>query len=406
MIASWFGKMNGANTFPLPQGSPLITVNATSVLEQSDESSGGNGGWYGRCSIYERPDGIIVRTYREGEAHHLNLYDRIHIKFSADYGQTWSEQNKYLNGTSVTGFPMWPTTGVYAVDAKGGVHGLLVGCPNGDILVFMWCSDYAGDNDGTHMSRSTDGGLTWSTPAKITYQNTALNQNRIFFGEGHTVVDNVIYAAARYYNTDSPVSEANYLVVSTDNGITWTFRGQLSTPTDPAPRGTQEMSIEYVGNGRFVSLLREAGNSDGWFSYSNDFGYTWSTLVDVTAALGIGSTSWLGRTQMKTRAHLKKQYNWWNDRVLIVTGFVGGSDGVSTGARQNASWVGIIPIDYNLANIAWYGPFYLDVVGYDGGYGDMFYNPNLKQFVFCSYRSPVDYYGGSTKQYNFTLSFA
>jgi hypothetical protein len=405
-IANWFQQVLSHSGFPVPYGTPLINLENTRFIATNDGNPGDNDGWYGRCSVVVREDNVVVLTYREGARHDSEAYGIIHIRFSSDYGETWSQEDKYLDGSSIVGFPLRPTgAGNPSGNNRGPSHGLLILCPNGDLLCQMWNSDYGADNLGAHQSRSTDGGRSWSASQQVIFGNYGGNQNRFFFGEGHTIVNGVIYSGARNYHLSSPQTEANYVVKSEDNGLTWNVVGQITTTSSPAPRGTQEVSLEYLGNGRFIALLREAANQDGHFAYSTDYCQTWSAPVDITSALGIGPTSWLGRTQVKTRAHLKRQNSWWLDRVLIVCGFTGGTDNESTGSRRNAVWVGIIPKDYNLANISWNGPFYVDVAGYDGGYGDMFYNPELDQFVFCSYRAPTSLFDASAKQYNFSLTF-
>lgn len=403
----WFKALKNKG-FPVPSGTPTLTLTDSKVLEANDGNAGDNDGWFGRQSCIVRSDGVVVRTVREGSQHAWERYGVIHISFSDDYGATWSALDTYLDGTPISGFPTRPNgAGDPSGNDRGPSHGILTLCPNGRLLIQMWSSNYSNDNDGAHQLHSDDGGLTWSSVARKTIGSLpgGINADRVFFGEGYTIKGTRIYAGIRYYAVSSPQQEANGVAYSDDNGDTWTWLSWVTTTTNPAPRGTQEMSIEYVGGDRFVALLREAANQDGWYSYSTDNCATWSSVVDVTAAMGIGSTSWLGRTIMMTRAHLKRQSNWWNDRVLIVTGFQGGTDDQSTGARRNGAWVGIIPADYDLSNITWYGPYWLAASNYDGGYGCPFYNPITDEYVQLSYISPTSLYDASSWQFNFTLTF-
>lgn len=406
-MINWFRAIESLG-FTVPEGTPTLTLNDSKVLEANDGNDGDNDGWFGRQSCIVRADGIVVRTVREGSQHANEEYGIVHISFSDDYGETWSALDTYLDGTPITGMPMRPAgAGNPSGNARGPSHGILTLCPDGSLLVQMWSSNYSNDNDGAHQSKSTDGGLTWSAPARKTIGSLTggVNDDRVFFGEGYTIKGTRIYSAIRYYAVSSPQQEANGVAYSDDNGDTWTFLSWVTTTTNPSPRGTQEMSIEYVGGDRFIALLREAANQDGHYSYSLDNCATWSAPVDVTAAMGIGSTQWLGRTIMMTRAHLQKKNNWWNDRVLIVTGFMGSTDNQSTDTRRNGAWVGIIPIDYDLTNITWYGPYWLAAANYDGGYGCPFWNPLTEEFVQLSYISPTSLYTASSWQFNFSLTF-
>lgn len=406
-MINWFKALEGLG-FNIPSGTPTLTLIDSKVLEANDGNTGDNDGWFGRQSCIVRDDGVVVRTCREGARHDQETYGIVHISFSDDYGETWSSIDTYLDGSAITGFPMRPNgAGNPSGNQRGPSHGLLILCPDGSLLCQMWSSNYSSDNDGAHQSKSTDGGLTWSAPARIAIGSLpgGIDDDRVFFGEDYTIKGTRIYAAIRYYAVSSPQTEQNGVAISDDNGDTWTFLSWVTSTTSPSPRGTQEMSIEYVGGSRFICLLREAANQDGHYAYSEDDCATWSAPVDVTAAMGIGSTSWLGRTILKTRAHLQKKANWWNDRVLIVTGFQGGTDNQSTGARRNAAWVGVIPADYDLTNITWYGPYWLADSNYDGGYGCPFWNPDLQQFVQLSYISPTSLYDASTWQFNFELTF-
>lgn len=407
-MINWFKALEYVSN-NIPPGVPTLTLTDSKVLEATDGNSGDTDGWFGRQSCVVRKDGVVVRSVREGSAHNVETYGIVHISFSDDYGETWTALDTNLDGSAVSGAPMRPNgAGSPSGNQRGPSHGLLILCPNEDIICQMWSSNYSSDNDGPHQCRSTDGGRSWSAAARITIGSLpgGVSSDRVFFGEGYTIDENgVIYACIRNYAVSSPQTEQTGVATSSDNGVTWTFKSWTTTTSNPSPRGTQEQCIEYLGQGRFISLLREAANQDGWFSYSTDWCTTWSTIVDVTAAMGIGSTSWLGRTIMMTRAHLMRKLNWWNDRLLIVTGFQGGTDDQSTGARRNGAWVGVIPEDYDLANIAWYGPYWLAAENYDGGYGCPFYNPITKEFVQLSYISPTGFTDASSWQFNFKLTF-
>jgi hypothetical protein len=385
-------------TITAPSGTPSVSLQATKVIAAHDGSEVSNGGWYGRASVVVRY-GITILTYREGALHFENTYGRCHIRFSDDYGQTWSDENKYLDGSSVSGFPLWPTSTPYGTSDAGPVHALLTLCPNGDLIAHQWSSSYSGGfNDGAWQARSMDGGKTWIN-AKVTFQNipgTVTDSDTLYFGEDRTVVGNTIYAGVRNYEVASPQIEENFCAKSTDNGVTWSIIGRLTTLSNPSPRGTQEMSLEYIGGTRMISVLREAYNDDGWICFSDDMGVTWSSPQLATGLFGLTSGQGIGRTIINTRYHIQGKGNWQNDPVLICCGFALMSTPGSS-QRRNACWIS------KDKGINWNGPFWLDDQGYDGGYGDFIYDQNRDEYVFISYRSPTSYYDASLKQYNFKI---
>jgi hypothetical protein len=424
-MISYFNALLGSG-FSIPDGTPTLTLVGTKFIATTDGNAGDNDGWYGRPSPVTRWSPgrnrwETIMSYKEGAAHHLERYGIIHFRISLDYGATWSDEDKTPEGDAIVGAPTRPNgAGNPSGNNRGPSHGILTLCPNGYILCHMWSSDYTGtdsttNNDGGHQVRSTDGGYTWGAAARQTILNYAGSPNRTFFGEGRTVVGDTIWMIIRDCRADGVTApdfyytEQMHLAKSEDNGTTWTWVSAITTFTEPGGSGSCEASLEYLGDGRFISLLRPGGvpgpnYHDGWITWSDDMGETWSTPLEITAALGLPSNFILGRTIVKTRAHMKLQNNWWRDRVIIVCGFTS-EGGVSTGTRRNIAWAGIIPADYNYANIVWSAPCYPDDAGYDGGYGDFIWDPINEQIVYCSYRGPSSYYDSSVKQYNMTLTF-
>lgn len=416
-MTDWFRAISSAG-FSIPTGTPTLNLVGTKFLATTDGDEGDDDGWYGRPSMVVR-EGITIMTYKEGPRHDFEGDAIIHQIMSGDYGTTWTAEDVDLNSDPIVGMPTRPlNAGTPSGNTRGPSHGILTLTHTGRILCQMWSTNYSATNttthnDGAHQCHSDDGGLNWSAVSRKTFLNPnsyVIQPNTTFFGEGRVVVEGIIYCVVRDYRAGAG-TEALYVATSPDDGETWTLIGQISTHSVPGGHGVGEGSLEYVGDGRFITLLRPAGYiggfedyEDGYFAYSNDFCETWSTAIEITAAMGIASNQIVGRTIIKTRAHVKLQNNWWRDRVIIICGFTS-DEHASTGTRRNTYWVGIIPADYDLENIEYFGPYFPDTAGYDGGYGDFFYNPILDQYVFCSYRAPTSLFDASVKQYNFTLTF-
>jgi len=376
--------------FPVPAGDPVLTVNSSKILAQNNPTA--TGGWYGRSQAVVR-DGIVIHLYREATSHPVNTYGRIHIIFSDDYGGTWSDEDEYLDGTAISGFPMTPV-GAEMGQPRGPVEGYLILCPNGDLLCQMWSRENNNNNDGYHQARSTDGGLTWDTPAKITIQGYTGLADKAFAAEDRKVVDGKIYVCMRAQRNELGYQE-NFVMRSDDNGVSWNFHGQISTSTDPV-NGTKEVGMEYVGDSTWTCMLRNFNNTDGRTSRSTDNGETWSSPADTPSLYPAGMG--VGHSMIYTRGHLKLQPGWWNDPVLYAVGFIHTNSPNSTNNRRNCMWVS------KDKGLTWSGPLWLDVAIGDGGYNDMFWNPLTNEIVVVAYFGSYPD-GASLKQYNCQITF-
>jgi hypothetical protein len=355
---------------------PSVTVDSTATVATA------TGRWFGRASIAVQ-DEIVILAYREGSAHDVNDGE-LHIKFSDDYGATWSAEDTYLDGTAVTNFPMNPTLGA---GQDAGEPQLYI-APNGDLLIHMWRVDYGVSQGGTYQSRSTDGGRTWSTPALIDFGGIASDTDT-FSTDDYFVLDGVIYAGARTHDADQSPSES-MLIKSEDNGVTWEKVSTICANTEGAGgTGAWEVGLEYIGDDTIIAELRMVDLTRAYQRISTDLGATWGTLTEVTSTIGIAA-----RQRLYTRSHLKGADGWWKDSVLIMTGFVHQTPGSST-SRRNAIWISQDKGD------TWSTPFYIDTTSEDAGYGDIFWNPLTSQFVVISYKGTLA--EADLKQYNLTL---
>ena len=352
-----------------------VTVDSTDTLATE------SGQWFGRASIAVL-DGIVVLTYKEGSAHQEND-GSLHIKFSDDYGATWSAEDTYLDGSAVSGFPMNPTV---SAGQDAGEPQLYV-APNGDLLVHMWRVDYGVSLGGSYQSRSTDGGLTWSTPAVIDFGGIA-DDTKVFSTDDYFVLEGVIYAGARVYSDADGDPSQSILIKSTDNGATWS---KVSVIQDTSEGGTggQEVGLEYLGDDTIIAMLRDNPHTNSYQRVSTDLGATWGTLTDVTSTVGIA-----GRQRVYTRSHLKGSDEWWKDSVLIMVGFVH-QNPPSSQTRRNAVWIS------QDKGATWSTPFYIDSSTEDAGYGDIFWNPDTEQFVVVNYQGTLA--EAVLKKYNLTI---
>jgi hypothetical protein len=372
----------GGSTILPPVFDPAVNVDATSTI-----SSGvGGSDWVGRASIKRRDDGVLVMAYYRAERHDTNA-GALHLRFSDDNGATWTAEDTKLGGGAVTGFPMNPPV---SAGQDAGEPWIYL-APNGDLLIHMWRINYSVSMGGTYQSRSTDGGETWDSPAgPIQFAGlTVAQNNRTFATDDDFVFEGTIYAAARVYVDADGSPSASVFISSDDNGATWTRVSTIVSASDPDD-GIQETGLEYVGNARIVAMLRDNEHLKSYQSISTDMGVTWSAKADVTSTVGIA-----GRQRVYTRAHLQGEDEWWEDNVLIMTGFVHQDPGDSQD-RRNAVWVSGDFGD------TWSEPFYIDSATEDSGYGDIFYDEANDQYVVVSYQGTLA--AASLKQYRLTIT--
>lgn len=329
---------------------------------------------YSQASIKRLSSGVLVLSYAGWNTANTPLPKGmvLHIRFSQNNGTTWTAEDKYLDGSSVTNFPATP--GTLSANQGAGEPWLYL-APNGDLLIHMWKADYAADNHGSWQMRSTDGGKTWSSATQITFLNLPpgdTHQDWIYSTDDDFVYNGVIYAGARILeanDSSGPSIERNVFIKSTDNGTTWEYVSDLSSFSSAGGFGTIEVGLEYLGNNKIVAVLRpQKGLTTGWITTSTDMGLTWPALTEITT-MTLGT----GRPRIYTVSHLRGKENWWNDPRLVMNGFV-----TTTGeVRRNCLW-----ISYD-QGVTWTYPLWVDVSG-GQGYGDMFYDPDNDEFVYIS----------------------
>jgi hypothetical protein len=323
--------------------------------------------------------GEVVLVYRRASSH-TSADSILHIRFSDDYGATWSDEDKDLLGNSITNFPFNPAS--YSVPEHP-AEPWMYKAPNGNLILHTWRTEVPAEADNcTYQSVSTDGGKTWSAGADITLDGHSIS--KVFACDDYFVYDGVIYAAARDFSDD-----ARYHMIfikSTDNGATWDYVSDMESSNTDEP--TVEVGIEYLGNNRIIAIYRSTAFTATMRSYSDDMGLTWSRLEAITYNIPMS-----GRHRIWTKTHLEGGANWWNDVNLVMCGFVN----YPGQGRKTAVWYS------KDAGLTWTAPRFLEGSIYsDAGYGDMFYNSNSGDYVLISYIGPEGDAAAALKQYNIT----
>jgi hypothetical protein len=372
----------GQSAFHIPAEAVAVNVDSSSTV-----SSGGTQDWHGRSYVVRRSsDGVLVMVYRTGTSH-LSATSELHLRFSDDDGATWTAADTRLGGGAVSGFPMTPSTG----EINAG-EGMILEAPSGRLIMLLWRvdgDDWPSDQKGTEQSVSTDGGYTWSAPAAISMTGFA-DLEHTYVTDDWFVYDGVIYTCARIYDLDNPTDAYAALVKSTDDGATWVKVSNITAPGSD----TNEVGLEYVGNSCIVALVGSFNNDETIQAISTNMGTSWTT-TDVTAT----AASVTRRHKLYTRAHLKGQENWWNDSVLVCSGFENQNPG-SSQSRRNMVLIGFW--NAGTQTVAWNSLHYVDSTSEDAGYGDIFYDATNDQYVTVNYQGTL--LAASLKQYRLSIA--
>lgn len=316
------------------------------------------------------PDGVVIMLYGSTDAH-VGTVGGHHIRFSGNYGETWTDADKTLAGESIIG-----------TSENGDLY--LLEAPNGNLLI-MFARVWGESASGTWQSVSTDGGATWSASAPVAITGIVGDTDFLALPDDHFIYDGDIYLSGRISEDGDQTGVKSVLVKSEDNGANWVFVSDITSAN------TNEVGIEYLGDNRIIAMIRH--NSMQYSpirKFSNDMGATWSSMDSLT--------TWMTRTSNKNRiytlAHLKGEANWWEDDHLLMCGF----EYISGTGRRNALWFS------NNGGITWTEPQVMDDWYEDAGYGDIFWNPVTDEVVFMCYRGHS--YGASdVVQYNVTVDW-
>lgn len=212
-------------------------------------------------------DGRLAAVLRGG-ATHLGIHGRLDMVFSSDDGQTWSKP-------------------IVVADSPGDDRNPAFGqAADGTLVVAYWRTDNYDANDKwapslgkpttTWVTRSSDGGQTWSPPAQIDTKDIGYGSP---FGKMITAPDGTMLMDiyGKSIEPGAPASaDASYIYRSTDNGQTW---HRFATP---GPTGFNETAILRLSNGKILAAMRSDSKQALWLTSSADQGKTWTSPKELT----------------------------------------------------------------------------------------------------------------------------
>lgn len=216
-------------------------------------------------------DGKLMAVIRGGAAH-IGVKGRLDIVTSSDEGKTWSSPRTAISGPD---------------DHRNPAFGQL---KNGDILLayaIIHGYDESGlklvanarserQVEGVFVTRSSDGGKTWSTPA-ISEAIHALQKGGATispYGKLAQLADGTVLMSV-YYEFFDGRGNRTFVFRSHDTGKTW---------GDPTQVGehSNETGLLAFPNGDLLAAMRSEQSAHLSVASSKDQGHTWSAPVQIT----------------------------------------------------------------------------------------------------------------------------
>jgi hypothetical protein len=207
--------------------------------------------WYPCISLSGSTVHIVWDDQRDGNR-------EIYYKRSTDNGITWESDVRLTNDTAVSRYVSMSVSGLE-------VH-------------IVW-EEYRDGNAEIYYKLSTDGGVSWGTDTRLTYDPANSRYPSIAFS------GSVVHVSWEEYR-DGTYSEI-YYKRSTNEGVTWGTDKRLTN--DPSlslvPSIAASGSNVYVGWCDFRD-----GNYEVYFKYSTDAGINWGVDTRLTNYTGLSGS--------------------------------------------------------------------------------------------------------------------
>jgi hypothetical protein len=290
--------------------------------------------------------------FREAPRHAPSTDSAFHVAFSADGGETWTEDDTTLGGESVEGFPHTGSE-VDVSDATVTHH-------DGDLLFHVTEEREPFDTDAntwaaTRQLRSTDGGRTWADeggiePEGLPAESLKLGQDDAVDPETGDLYEGVNYRSP----AGEPPAKKSGVVRTRDGGRSWEY---VADVTDVDVH-TGEIGLTFVGD-ELLALLRNTDDEETYARRSTDCGETWGPLETVTDGLGV-----FQRARPYTPGEVGGDAH--HEEWLYAVGRHVVGDRPRIVADRQHTAIAASPD----AGETWYGPFDLDDFG-DSAYCDL-----------------------------------
>lgn len=232
-------------------------------------SSSSSGDWIGRPTILDDGAKWII-VYRAGDQHAYDSGGQVHIRFSTDEGDTWTDEDTFTDSNPVSGAPF------ISGDSRDSNMPCVIVAPNGDLLLWVGRQPSTYPNtDYVAQWRSTDAGASWSS------EDLSIDAH---FTDG-VVIGSDIYIAA--YATDPDNDTKAVLYKSADNGTSYSLVGDITSWTADSVN-VDECSVCNPSGNKLVVIMRSRGAVQRtYLRISNDLGATWGNVISLTNQLGV-----------------------------------------------------------------------------------------------------------------------
>jgi len=265
LVAFPFGLSGEEKTPAKVEAAPKLSVKRTLV-------TGGQGYFPVALRLQDGRIAVVLR----GGGGHLSIKGRLDMVFSSDEGKTWTEP-------------------IVVVDSPADDRNPSLGqAKDGTLLVGFWRTETYNEEGrydpkldkprSTWVTRSSDGGKTWSDPSQIDVADIFLGSP---FGRMLTLPDGTVLMAIYGYDIRQPDAKEggtrnhSYIYQSKDDGRSWKRISEIGD----GKQQLNETSLLRLPDGKLLAAIRSRA-TEVWVSESSDDGLTWSETRQITPKNG------------------------------------------------------------------------------------------------------------------------
>ena len=223
------------------------------------------------------PDGSWIMVMLGGGDTEPLPQNRVFITRNVDQGKTWSDMEPLDLGI------------------KSETPNLAL-VPTELMVLHNRCTIFVATHDGRFlnwkewMAHSYDGGHNWGPlePVPGRLHNRTFVRNRITTRDGH------ILLPFQHYLGQATTNPRNGVLMSHDQGQTWTEYGNIRLSSNDGYHGWAENNIVELSDGRIAMIIRADGLSGVlYYAESKDNGYSWPEIATPTTIPNPGSKATL-----------------------------------------------------------------------------------------------------------------